>query len=113
VATVWIVNEAGHPYDDAKRFGELRALTRGHVNTLRVDRVMYDLAIGIGRYASEEDYLLISGTPMLNALALALWMIRFKEAKILQWYASQKKYQLNTISEGHCAELLERALVTV
>ncbi|HET7322072.1 MAG TPA: hypothetical protein VFI96_06230 [Longimicrobiaceae bacterium] len=110
--TIWIINEAGHPYHRALDLisdAELKPLTLGDINPLRTDRLNYHLAEGIGKYGKVEDYLLISGTPMVNAMAVLLWTLRFGEARILQWNAMRSKrcYELTTVVKEDLEHLLE------
>lgn len=109
--TVWICNEAGHDYSDAKRYGEPKPLTIGNVNPLQVDRLKWHLARGIAKYASADDYLLISGTPMVNAIALAIWLNHFRAVKLLQWNAKHRVYELSEFTLDHLMDLIEKELV--
>lgn len=107
--TVWIVNQVGHDYSKAERFGELKPLTMGTVG-LRVDRLVWHLSRGIGKFASEDDYLLIAGTPLVNALALAVWLTRFKEAHLLIWNAKAQDYEIARVSREALAYTMEANL---
>lgn len=109
--TVWIVNEAGHNYAPAEKYGELKRLTMGDINPLQPDRLAYHLARGIGGYTAEDDFLLVSGTPTVNALALVLWLQRWKKAKLLQWNAIEENYELSTITLSNLNRLLEREIL--
>ena len=111
--TIWIVNEAGHNYEKALDLipnGELKPLTLGDVNPLRVDRLSQNLARGIARYVRESDYMLISGTPVLNAIALTLWMIQHRSCKLLQWNAKLREYELSTITLDNFTRILDKEL---
>ena len=112
--TCWIVNEAGHDYSRALDIiedgSELRPLTQGNSSPLLVDRNNWHLARGIAKFAHEDDYILISGTPMLNAQALLIWMLHFKKARILQWNAKRRKYILTTITLEQMQNLIDDAL---
>lgn len=104
---VWIVNEAGHDFSPAEEYGELKALTVGDVNPLKVDRIAYNLARGIGGFIDDkEDYLLLSGTPILNALAVHLWLRKFPKCKILQWNAPKGEYALRAVRDEHLSNIL-------
>lgn len=109
--TVWIANECGHSYDDAKRFGELKSLTVGNINPLRPDRLAFNIARGIARYADEKDYLLVSGTPTVNMIALELWLSRFGTVQLLQWNAKTKEYSLSILKRDQMLTLLDKAMV--
>ena len=111
--TIWVVNEAGHEYEKALKVVEnaqLRPLTIGSVNPLYLDRLNYNLALGIAKYAQAGDYLLISGTPAVNAMAVTLWLLRFGEVHLLQWNAKHDRYEKSKISEEGVRNLLERVM---
>lgn len=110
MSTVWIVNEAGHDYSDAARFGELKPLTLGNVNPLQVDRLNWHIAHGIAKYASADDYLLISGTPMVSASALLIWLTCFRSVRLLQWNAKRRKYVLTTITMDQIKDLIDKEM---
>lgn len=107
MAKVWIVNEAGHDYTPAEVYGELKKLTLGDVNPLQLDRLNFHLARGIAQFTRPEDYLLISGTPVVNAVALHLWLTMHKKCNLLQWNAKKREYELTEVSAEHMTRLLE------
>lgn len=88
---VWIANEGGHPYSKAKHFGRLMPLTTGNVNYFNLDRLMVGLAPKL-RSASADDYLLISGSPVIVGLIMSMWLARFGKVNLLQWSQSKDKY---------------------
>lgn len=112
---VWITNKSGHDYSDSERFGELRALTiHDEQNPLQVDRIAYHLARGIGRYVdSKDDYLLISGSPTIVALAVYFWLRKFGECNLLQWNAKARCYELSTVTTAQLGNLLDQAIMGV
>lgn len=111
VTTVWIANRCGHPYEDAERFGKLEALTIGDVNPMQVDRLSWHISRGIGKYVKENDYLLVSGTNLVNMLALSLWLTRFDFCNLLIWDAKKQKYRKFTVKVDNFERLLQKALV--
>lgn len=107
IKTVWIVNDAGHDYTEAERYGNIRALTLGDINPFQVDRLWFHLC----RAAPEikiDDYLLISGTPVVNALALLMWMLKWETCELLQWHAKERKYILSTLDLANFEVVLAR-----
>jgi hypothetical protein len=112
--TVWIVNEAGHDYDKARDIAGANArfsfLTEDEINPHRVDRLSKHIARGIIHHASEDDFVLISGTPMVNVLAIWIWMIHFKKCQVLQWDAKQRVYRLTTIEEDSTRKMMQSLL---
>ena len=117
--TIWVVNEAGHPTWlalDVVPGAKIKPLTKGREqNPLFVDRLNYHLAEGIGSYAKAEDYLLISGSPTINAMAVLLWVLKFGEVKLLQWNASPDRrcYELSTVTRENLEHLLEKFMTGV
>ena len=79
---VFITNYAGHPYNGAEKYGELISLTRGYVSFGSLDRLKYDLAKQI-RQTHHEDWLLLSGVPVISALAAAMWFAMHGQVKML------------------------------
>lgn len=111
--TVWIVNRSGHDYSEAEKYGKLKPLTIDDVNPLQVDRLASHLARGIGSFASEGDFLLISGTPIINGLAIHLWLRHFGSCKVLQWNAKARDYELTTLTDKQLGTVLENAVLGV
>jgi len=93
---VWITNEGGHDYKDAERFGRLMPITTGSINPFNPDRLMVMVSHRL-HVAGKEDFLAISGSPLLNALALAMWLRRFGTCNVLLWSHRDKEYKHLTI----------------
>lgn len=111
--TIWVCNDAGHPTHKALLVvphAEIRSLTLGDINPLRVDRVAYHIARGITKYAKEGDYLLLSGYQMVNALAVHMWLTHFKKVRVLQWNAKHKRYELTEKTQEDFEELLHKEM---
>lgn len=110
--TVWIANEAGHPYHKIKeKLGEdvqIKPLSLGDINPLRVDRISWHLGRGIATYVKEGDYLLISGTPIVNALALVMWLQMFQTARLCLWDAKKREYLISTVERENLANILQK-----
>jgi hypothetical protein len=66
-------------------------LTTGNVNYFNLDRLMVTVAPKL-RSASADDYLLISGTPVIVGLIMSMWLTRFGKVHLLQWSQSKDKY---------------------
>src|SRR6266480_5307287 len=89
---VWLINEGGHDYKDAERFGRLMPITTGTVNPFNPDRLMVMVSHRL-RVAAQEDYLVISGSPVLCALAMTMWLRRFKLCNTLLWSHRDSAYK--------------------
>ncbi len=109
--TVWVANEAGHPYHKIKeKLGEvvIKPLSLGDINPLRVDRLTWHLGRGIASFVKEDDYLLISGTPIVNALALTMWLQMFSTCKLALWDAKKREYLISTLERDNLANILQQ-----
>lgn len=104
VPVVWVVNEGGHNYEPGKKWGRLIPLTTSNINHFNVDRLAVNIAERI-RAADEEDFVLISGSPLLNVIVFQLWLRRFKKAKVLQHSVKSDDYVLR-ILHAHVLEKL-------
>lgn len=110
---VWVANQAGHPYTKVEeKLGPvtIMSLTQGNINPLRPDRLAWDIGRGIGRYVEESDYLLISGHPIVNALALAMWLMRFNACKLCLWDAKKGSYELSTVYGSNLENIIQESL---
>jgi hypothetical protein len=109
---VWIVNEAGHDFTKAARFGTLRAITTADVNPLNLDRLIFHVTKVVGRFTKPDDLLLVSGTPILTGIVLRQWLAAHPICNILQWNAMStvRDYELSTITRENLDRLLEKEL---
>ncbi len=109
---VWVANEAGHPYHKIKeKLGDdvlIKSLSLGDINPLRVDRISWHLGNGIGRFVKETDCLLISGTPIVNALALTMWLLVHKKCRMALWDAKKREYIISTVETENLKNILQR-----
>lgn len=105
---VWIVNRGGHPYDAAKEYGRLLALTSGQVNHFATDRFAYMITQRLSM-ATADDFVLISGSPMLNIIAALVWITKFRKIKLLQWSDKQSRYILRTLTMRDIHRLVKEA----
>lgn len=89
--TVWLTNMGGHDYSKAKRFGNLVPFTIGNVNPFNFDRIMATVGPKLD-LANEDDYLLISGSPIICSVIIAMWLRRFGRVRVLQWSTRKEDY---------------------
>lgn len=94
--TVWIANQGGHDYDKATTFGNLAPLTKGTVNIFRPDRLSHLIKSRL-KEAREDDLILISGPPLVTALAIGIMLNRFSKCNILQYSHKRERYDLKTL----------------
>lgn len=113
--TIWIVNEAGHDFSKATEAvpnAMIQPLTIGDINPTSFDRLAFNAARGIAKFAKAEDFILISGTPILNAIVVALWIQQFGVCNILQWDARRKKYRRFDLNSKRMREMLEEQMIS-
>jgi len=82
---VFITNYAGHTYDGARQYGNLVALTKGYVSFGSLDRMKYNVFERILKDTEREDWLLLSGVPIISAIAAMLWFTYHGKCKMLIW----------------------------
>ncbi len=93
---VWLANEGGHDYRTAEKFGRIMPITTGSINPFSPDRLMVLISHRL-QVASADDFLVISGSPLLNALIVAMWLRRFDHLNLLLWSHRDSEYKLVTV----------------
>lgn len=111
---IYIINNSGHRYDLALELfpeAELISMTRGNVNPTQVDRLTFNLNEHIAR-TLESDYLLLSGAPILNALAAQLWILRHEVCQFLIFDAKSQNYVRQIVSRNNLKGMIDDQLFT-
>jgi hypothetical protein len=93
---VFIVNKSGHDYKPAEKWGDLYPLTEGTVHPLQTDRIR-KLIEGALSCSIKQDYLLLSGAPILNALAAVEFYRKHGLVNYLVYDAKQHNYVLREV----------------
>jgi len=70
--TVYIVNESGHDYSDALRFGDLAYITRGTLDKYNVNQ-MYRAAVEALEDSRPNDYILLTSLSTLCSVVCAVF----------------------------------------
>ncbi len=109
---VWVANESGHDYVPAEQYGEVKPLTIGNQNTFRLDRLLAHITRGICKFTHEDDYLLISGSPVINAIAFQVWLQTHPRCNLLQWRAKTREYLLTTVTRAQVERLVDKELMS-
>lgn len=68
---VFILNDGGHDYSDAKRYGELVFCTTGVIRRDDVHQMYRELKIALAD-ANHDDYILVSSLASMGMVAAAL-----------------------------------------
>lgn len=79
---VFVTNFAGHDYSKAEKYGEIVWITRGYVSFHSLDRVKYRICESVST-SSSEDWLLLSGIPMICVVSALYWYFLHKKVKLL------------------------------
>lgn len=92
-ARVYVTQETSHNFRPAEEFGELVFLSSDRrddfhnvVNSDHNRRLMAHLRYGLRKYDAERDYLVLVGSPYVNAAVMTmLGMRKIRTVRILRW----------------------------
>ena len=104
---VFVTNFAGHDFGAAKSYGEIYWITRGYVSFQSLDRVKFLITEQVLK-STKDDWLLLSGTPLISVISVLMWYALHKKVKLLVF--DQKgggKYRELIISEENVLDLLK------
>jgi len=75
VKKVYIINKGGHDFEDAARFGDLVYLSEGRISPFAITNMYRTFSEYIGG-SSSEDFILLTGLPVMQAIACSMfaWM---------------------------------------
>ena len=96
---VFVVNYSGHDLSAATKFGKLIFLTESReINVFDTDGLMVTLRQKLVE-AVEDDFLLLSGSPVLNILASAMLLMRYGVINLLIFNSKSREYVARTVTE--------------
>ena len=102
---VWLVNRnEGHDYRNAKEFGEIIPLSEGMVSPLATDRFLERVKDRLDQ-VGPEDYVLLSGHLLLNAVVCGYLARRNGWLRVLTFLSKQRIYVPRFIELRHLEEL--------
>jgi hypothetical protein len=81
---VYIVNDSGHDFSDAERFGRLISMTFGSVDKLKVTE-MFRMFSEKMEFSTAKDYLLQSGPGIINMIAAGFFASKHGLLNLLIW----------------------------
>lgn len=93
---VWIINKGEHSYESAEAYGDLKEITNGRVNIFQTDNLKAKIATALAE-ATKEDFLLLSGSIIPNALAIHHMIQANGFVKCLVWMGNQNQYKTVTL----------------
>jgi len=98
---VYALNYLGHDISDAERFTDepVIFLTEGSVNIFYPDRLAYDIAKKLHDF-QQDDYILISGSPVIAMIAMGVLKetFKFKTINVLIYNVKKGEYVARRIS---------------
>lgn len=89
---VYIVNYAGYDYSAAAKYGKLVPVTKGTIDIFKEQRLAYDIKQALADFDPDKDYLLFSGSNVINVVASSILLARFFEYKCLIYGAKRGDY---------------------
>lgn len=103
MATVWITKAAGHEFEEARVYGELKVLVSEDISPFNLDLARRTISEALSS-AGPDDYLLVSGPAVLNMVAVDELAKRFGSFRLLLYHARTRKYLPRDMRlESHCS----------
>jgi hypothetical protein len=106
--TVYIVNYAGQfDFVPAKKFGKLKAITKGKVNIFDYARLAEDVKEKLKDFNHKTDFLLFCGSTIINVAAVLEVMKKSPYVKVLVYGTRDQNYAPVTINRDWDKDLDE------
>src|SRR5690349_6166966 len=94
--TVFVTNKSPqHDYDSAMQYGALRFVTQGNYPIFKTARLQEEIVTTL-IHSQPEDYLVLSGSAMIAAICMHVWMEMHGRIKALVW--DSKQYMVRELS---------------
>lgn len=81
---VYIVNDSGHDYADAERYGKLVTMSHDLVDKFNLTQMMRKFKPYI-ETSTSKDFILHSGPGVMNAIACAMFAAKHQCLNLLVW----------------------------
>lgn len=98
MARVFVLNKSAHDFSSAESFGELIFVTDGHYNIFNTGQLIQFLANFFSDFDSQEDFLVMSGSPFVASLAFTYLINNVNSVKLLLFDAKQRIYIPRTLT---------------
>lgn len=99
---VWLVNKnAGHDYSAAEKYGTLVPISEGQAAPFATDRFLEKVHKAMAGGYSPEDFLLLSGNLLLNAVAIGYLARRCGWLRLLVFHAQSRAYVVRFVEFRH------------
>jgi len=98
--TVWVVASTGKApsFEEAASFGTVRLLTEGYLDLEKLD-IESILRGRIGRIVQKDDFILLAGNKLVNALALHYAIEKWGTVKVLHYDGAKGEYKLKVVNQ--------------
>ena len=98
MSKVYVVQENNRmSYEDAERFGEVVFMTAQEYkpmkNSLQNDIILQDIADAMEDFDVSEDYLILTGNPMVIGFVMHLALMNTNKVNCLQWDRIYNRYR--------------------
>lgn len=98
MAKVFITHQKNHDLSSAEKYGEFTILTSGKVSIFKTDDLANTVREKLST-ATSDDFLLLSGSPIINCIAFSYLLSKFAVVNVLIFNAITREYVCRTISE--------------
>ena len=105
VNKVYVANFAGHDHSDANVWGELVFVTHGFVNYESLDRLKFRITEKLKGY-QEDDWLLLSGTNIINVFCAVIVYHMHGKVKILSYNKNKRVYNEVILSNQSLTQIV-------
>ena len=81
---VFIINDGGHDYSQARAFGELVVMTKGQITRFHLNKMsrIFDHFLST---STADDYILFCGPALMAAVACSVFVAKHKRLNLLIW----------------------------
>ena len=109
MSTVFISNMSEHDYSSATQFGALRFVTSGNYPIYKTSRLMEEIAETLAE-STQEDHLLLSGSAVIAALCMTVWLTYHSRINILLYDHANNVYEERKLDKSSIRVLVERII---
>lgn len=105
-SAVFITNKSpSHEYSPAAKFGAITFVTMGNFPIFKTQRLQEEVIKSLVN-SRPDDYLLLSGSSVIAAMCLTVWLHMHGKAKMLLWDRTQNEYVLRVIDSEEIVQTI-------
>ena len=98
-----------HDYSSAEHFGTMTTVTAGNFPVFKTGRLIEEI-VGSLIESSQDDYLLVSGSSIIAALSMAVWLTMHEKVNILLFDRTEDMYTVRTVERKEIGLEIERTI---